>query len=106
MTIPRAVVLLMLLAAAALAPATAHAGSNRVVACTNGGVQWGNASWAGSTHGNLLVDTECTNGVLIGMRVDGGKRVLNGAARTLTFTSPPGTAITAVVTQTTDFRTR
>jgi hypothetical protein len=42
----------------------------------------------------MLVDGECGNGVLIGMRVDGGKRVLNGASRTLTFTSPAGTAIT------------
>jgi hypothetical protein len=92
-TIPRAV-LLVLLAAAALAPATAQAGSYRVVACSYGGVQWGNASWVGSTLGNLLVDPECTTGTLIGMRVDGGKRVAGGAARTLTFTSPPGTAIT------------
>jgi hypothetical protein len=87
-------VLLLTAVLAVLAPATAHAGTYKVLACTVGGTQWGNSSWAGSTVGNLLVDGECGNGVLIGMRVDGGKRVVNGAARTLTFTSPAGTAIT------------
>lgn len=90
----RRAVLLALLAGAALAPATAHAGTYRVVACANGGVQWGNASWAAPQVGGFVVDGNCAPaGSLIGLRIDGGKAIANGASAALTFTSPPGTAI-------------
>jgi hypothetical protein len=87
-------ILLIALLAALAAPASAQAGSYKVYACTFGGTTWGNSSWSGSTAGNILVDGECTSGTLIGLRIDGGKRIANGASRSLTFTSPVGTAIT------------
>jgi hypothetical protein len=89
----------LLLALAPLAllavPATAQAGTYRVVACTSGGVQWGNGSWVGPPVAGIVVDANCTApAALIGLRIDGGKQVANGTSATITFTSPPGTAIT------------
>ncbi len=85
---------LIALVLTAIAPATASAGTYRVLACASGGVQWGNASWTGAPVAGFAVDNSCaTTGSLIGLRIDGGKAVANGAAASLTFTSPPGTTI-------------
>jgi hypothetical protein len=79
-------------------PATASAGSYRVVACATGGVQWGNSSWTGPAVGGIVVDGNCSPaGSLIGLRIDGGKAVANGASAKLTFTSPVGTTISDFV---------
>lgn len=84
-----------LLALAALAPATAHAGSYHVYTCAAGGGNWGNAAWTGSAVTNYVVDTNCTPaGSLIGLRIDGNKAIANGSSASLTFTSPIGTWIT------------
>jgi hypothetical protein len=43
---------------------------------------------------NFVVDTGCTAPqTLIGLRIDGNKRIANGASAAIAFTSPPGTAI-------------
>jgi hypothetical protein len=43
---------------------------------------------------NFVVDTGCDRaGQLIGLRIDGGRAIANGAEASLTFTSPPGTTI-------------
>jgi hypothetical protein len=87
-------VLLIALALAAGAPATAQAGTYRVYACAAGGGQFSNASWTGPPVAGMVVDTGCApNGTLIGLRIDGGKTIANGASASLTFTSPPGTTI-------------
>jgi hypothetical protein len=87
----------LLLLAAVLAaglPATARAGSYHVYACAAGGGQFANGSWTGPQVAGLVVDTNCTPaGSLIGLRIDGGKAIANGASASLTFTSPPGTTI-------------
>jgi len=87
----------MLLVAVALAvgaPATAQAGTYHVYACSAGGSQYSNASWTGPAVAGMAVDTACApNGTLIGLRIDGGKTIANGASASLTFTSPPGTTI-------------
>jgi hypothetical protein len=84
----------LLLALGALAPAPAHAGSYHVFACTTAGENWGNASWSGPSVSGFVVDTNCTpRGSLIGLRIDGGKKIATGASAGITFTSPVGTAI-------------
>jgi hypothetical protein len=80
-------------AATAALPADARAGSYHVYACAAGGGNWGNASWTGPAVAGMVVDTECSAGALIGLRIDGGKAIANGASASLTFTSPPGTTI-------------
>ena len=85
--------ILLALALAAWAPATAEAGTYHVYACSAGGASWGNHSWTGPPVPGLVVDTDCTQGALIGLRIDGGKAIANGASAALTFTSPPGTTI-------------
>jgi len=92
-TLTRQMLVLALLAAAC-APATAEAGTYHVYACTAGGASWENRTWTGQPVPGLVVDTDCTaSGSLIGLRIDGGKAIANGAAASLTFTSPPGTTI-------------
>jgi hypothetical protein len=87
-------ILSLALALAACAPAAAEAGTYHVYACNAGGASWGNRSWAGPLVPGLVVDTDCTpSGSLIGLRIDGGKPIANGASAALTFTSPPGTTI-------------
>ena len=86
--------LVLALALAACAPAAAEAGTYHVYACTAAGTSWGNGSWTGPLVPGLVVDTDCTaSGSLIGLRIDGGKPIANGASAALTFTSPPGTTI-------------
>jgi hypothetical protein len=86
--------MLIAFALAAGAPATAQAGTYHVYACAAGGGQFANGSWAGPQVAGLVVDTNCTPaGSLIGLRIDGGKAIANGASASLTFTSPPGTTI-------------
>jgi hypothetical protein len=85
--------ILLALALAAWTPATAEAGTYHVYACSAGGASWGNHSWTGPPVPGLVVDTDCTQGALIGLRIDGGKAIANGASASLTFTSPPGTTI-------------
>ena len=86
--------LLAAVALAAIAPATAQAGTYHVYACGTAGSQFSNASWTGVPVAGFVVDTGCApNGTLIGLRIDGGKAIANGASASLTFTSPPGTAI-------------
>jgi hypothetical protein len=86
--------LLIAVALAAAAPATAQAGTYHVYACGAGGGQFSNASWTGAPVAGMVVDTGCApNGTLIGLRIDGGKTIANGASASLTFTSPPGTTI-------------
>ena len=85
---------LIAVALAAGAPATAQAGSYHVYACAAGGSQFSNASWAGPPVAGMVVDRACApNGTLIGLRIDGGRTIANGASASLTFTSPPGTTI-------------
>jgi hypothetical protein len=73
---------------------TAQAGSYHVYACAAGGGQFSNGSWTGPAVAGMVVDTNCApSGSLIGLRIDGGKTVANGASASLTFTSPPGTTI-------------
>jgi hypothetical protein len=81
------------LTALALVPAVAKAGTYHVYACTAAAASWGNHSWTGPPVPGLVVDTDCTRGALIGLRIDGGKAIANGASAALTFTSPPGTTI-------------
>jgi hypothetical protein len=81
------------LALTAFAPSAAEAGSYHVYTCAAGGGKYPNAAWTGAAIPGFVVDTECTSGALIGLRIDGGKLVTNGAAASLTFTSPPGTTI-------------
>jgi hypothetical protein len=91
-TVRRVVLIAVLLAL--VAPATASAGTYRVLACQSGGVQYANQSWAAPAVGGIVVDGNCSaTGSLIGLRIDGGKAVANGAAAAITFTSPAGTAI-------------
>jgi hypothetical protein len=89
----RYLLIALALAAAAALPADARAGSYHVYACAAGGGNWGNASWTGPAVAGMVVDTECSAGALIGLRIDGGKAIANGASASLTFTSPPGTTI-------------
>jgi hypothetical protein len=89
-------VLALLVVSVALAPApTAHAGTYHVYACAAGGGNWGNLSWTGDSDGTrFVVDANCTAaGSLIGLRIDGGQAISNGASAGVTFTSPPGTDI-------------
>ena len=86
--------LLLALAFAASAPAAAEAGTYHVYACNAAGASWGNHSWTGAPVAGFVVDTGCPKaGQLIGLRIDGGKRIANGASARITFTSPPGTTI-------------
>jgi hypothetical protein len=86
--------ILLALAALALTPAAADAGTYHVYACSAAGASWGNQSWTGPPVPGLVVDTGCARaGQLIGLRIDGGKPIANGASASLTFTSPPGTTI-------------
>jgi hypothetical protein len=85
---------LVTIAAAAAAPASAQAGSYHVYTCAVAGAQHANAAWGGAQVARIVVDTGCSKrGELIGLRIDGGQTIPNGAAATLTFTSPPGTTI-------------
>jgi hypothetical protein len=87
-------IVVLALALAACAPAAAGAGTYHVYACNAGGASWANRSWSGSPVPGFVVDTGCApTGTLIGLRIDGGKKIANGASAALTFTSPPGTAI-------------
>jgi hypothetical protein len=91
-TVRRTIVLA--LTALALAPAAAEAGTYHVYACSAAGASWGNQSWTGQPVPEIVVDTGCARaGQLIGLRIDGGKAIANGASASLTFTSPPGTTI-------------
>jgi hypothetical protein len=82
------------LALVAGAPAVAEAGTYSVYACAAANSHWGNRSWTGPLVPGLVVDTDCTAaGSLIGLRIDGGAPIANGASASLTFTSPPGTTI-------------
>jgi hypothetical protein len=86
--------LLIALALVAGPSATARAGTYHVYACAAGGGHFSNASWFGAQVPGFVVDTGCTGaGTLVGLRIDGGKPVANGASAGLTFTSPPGTTI-------------
>jgi hypothetical protein len=86
--------LLIAFALAAGAPATARAGTYHVYACAAGGGHFGNASWTGLPVAGMVVDTDCrARSSLIGLRIDGGKAIANGASASLAFTSPPGTTI-------------
>jgi hypothetical protein len=86
--------LLLATALGAGVPATANAGTYHVYACAAGGGQFANGSWTGPAVAGLVVDTNCTPaGSLIGLRIDGGTAIANGASASLTFTSPPGTTI-------------
>lgn len=86
--------LVLALALLAGAPAVAEAGTYHVYACSTAGSSWGNGSWSGAPVSGLVVDTNCTkSGTLIGLRIDGGKAVANGASAAITFTSAPGTTI-------------
>ena len=77
-----------------LAPASADAGSYRVFACAAGGANWGNGSWTGAPVTNFAVDTNCSPPeVVMGLQIPGNRQIPNGASASLTFTSPPGTAI-------------
>ena len=90
----RSLLLLVTAAALAAAPAGARAGTYHVYACAAGGGSWGNLSWRGDPVSGMVVDTNCTPpGLLIGLRIDGGKAIANGARASIAFTSPPGTAI-------------
>jgi hypothetical protein len=74
--------------------ATAQAGTYHVYACAAAGGHFSNASWTGPAVPGMVVDTGCkAAGMLVGLRIDGGKAVANGASASLTFTSPPGTTI-------------
>jgi hypothetical protein len=74
--------------------ASAQAGTYRVYACAAAGGHFSNASWLGPQVPGMVVDTDCNvAGELVGLRIDGGKAVANGASASLTFTSPPGTTI-------------
>ena len=85
---------LVCIAAAAAVPALAHAGSYHVYTCAVGGKQYSNSAWTGAAVSGFAVDTNCTAArSLIGMRIDGGKTIPNGASASLAFTSPPGTTI-------------
>jgi hypothetical protein len=99
-------ILVLALAAVAAAPAVAEAGTYRVYACPAGGGHWGNLSWSGAPVAGLVVDADCSRaGSLIGLRIDGGKAIANGAGASLTFTSPPGTTIADfVIDRHLDFR--
>ncbi len=91
----RSLLLLVTAIALAAAPASAGAGTYHVYACGAGGGHWGNMSWSGERVNGMVVDTNCSGaGVLIGLRIDGGRAIANGATASLVFTSPPGTAIT------------
>ena len=84
----------LLLALAACVPAVARAGTYHVYACAAGGGQFSNGSWTGPAVAGMVVDTNCTpRGSLVGLRIDGGKTIANGASASLTFTAPPGTTI-------------
>ena len=74
-------VLVALLALAAPVPA-AQAGTYHVYACAAGGGNWGNLSWTGDSGGTrFVVDANCTAaGSLIGLRIDGGQAISNGAS--------------------------
>ncbi|HKG65761.1 MAG TPA: hypothetical protein VKB28_16960 [Solirubrobacteraceae bacterium] len=82
--------------AAALALASpAHAGTYDVHFCNSGATVFDNRSWSALASPGIVTDTACaTAGTLIGIRVDAGRRSAAGAVAGLTFTSPPGTAIT------------
>lgn len=85
---------LVCIAAAAAVPAIADAGSYHVYTCAVGGKQYSNSAWTGSAVSGFAVDTNCTAArSLIGMRIDGGKTIPNGASASIAFTSPPGTTI-------------
>jgi hypothetical protein len=87
-------ILVLALALVACAPAAAEAGTYHVYACTAGGASWGNASWTGPPVPGLVVDADCNQpATLIGLRIDGGKQIANGASAALTFTGPAGTTI-------------
>jgi hypothetical protein len=86
--------LLLAFAFGAGVPPTAQAGTYHVYACAAGGGQFSNGSWTGPAVAGMVVDTNCApSGALIGLRIDGGKTIANGASASLTFTSPPGTTI-------------
>ncbi len=87
-------ILPFLLVLAALAPATAEAGSYRVFTCAAGGANWGNGAWSGTAATNFTVDTDCTPaGAAIGVSAPGNLAIANGTSAALTFTSPVGTTI-------------
>jgi hypothetical protein len=80
--------------AVAAAPAVAQAGSYHVYSCAAGGGHFPNAAWAGDAVAGIVVDPACPQpGMLVGLRIDGGKTIANGTSASLTFTSPPGTTI-------------
>ena len=87
-------IIVLALAALALVPAVAEAGTYTVHACSAGGMNWDNRSWTGPAVGGIVVDRACARpGWPIALRIDGGKQIANGASASLTFTSPPGTTI-------------
>ena len=86
--------LVLALAIAACAPAAAEAGTYHVYACTAAGTSWGNGSWTGPpVPASSWTRTAAVAESLIGLRIDGGKAVANGASAAITFTSAPGTTI-------------
>jgi hypothetical protein len=73
----------------------AHAGTYDVHFCNSGANVFDNRAWSALTSTGIVTDPACaTAGTLIGIRVDAGRRSAAGAIAGLTFTSPPGTAIT------------
>jgi hypothetical protein len=80
--------------AIAAAPAAAQAGTYHVYTCGAGGGHFTNEAWAGAAVAGIVVDVGCPRpGMLVGLRIDGGKVIPNGTTASLTFTSPPGTTI-------------
>ena len=84
----------LVLAVAALAPATAHAGTYRVYTCAAGGSHFPNAAWGALPAAGYVTDTDCTaRGSLIGLRVDPNTSLPDNTAAALRVTTPAGTTI-------------
>ena len=79
---------LVLLAAALLAPTTALAGTYHVYSCTAG---YANNAWTQQGASGIATDGACAGG--LGLRVAAGATTPNNIAAGLLFTSPAGTTI-------------
>jgi hypothetical protein len=89
-----AAVLALLLAAAALAPATAGAGTYHVFTCAAGGGQFANLAWGALPSTGYVTDTDCRpRGSLIGLRVDPTTSVPDNTGAALRVTTPAGTTV-------------
>jgi hypothetical protein len=86
------ILLLAAVAAAAVLPASASAGTYHVYNCAAGGAVYPNGAWSTTAAAGVVVDNSCAGGQ-ISLSVPAGARMVDNTSAALTFTSPAGTTI-------------